>query len=365
MKKNIVLYAGITVITFLIATTTLNAQIVKFNKPVDGITNVILESYGKLVITQGNKNSLTIETNKQTEKNLIFKKEGNTLILQAKSNPWSVCFGLMKNSDVLTYYLTLKTINEIVNSGSGNISVKTDITSTNLQLALNNAGNIDLKNIKASNIKILSSGSGYINAKSINAMKKIQLTLKNAGYINLNTIDASNINISSLGSGYINAKSINIKTNAQLKLKNAGYIDLKNVNSKNVVLFNSGSGYVIIKSMTVNNHAQLSTVDTGSIKINHLNVDSLNSKVTGSGDIKLSGSGKSQITSVSGVGNYISPDFKTETANVDLIGSGNITVNVIKSIIISATGSGNLKVIGKPSVNTIDSSGSGSIKFDN
>jgi len=282
-------------------------ETIKIIRPVKGVMNVVLASFGNLVINQGDENRLIIETTKKIEKILVCKQEGSTLNLEIEKSDCWVCrfIGLFDGSknNYLTYYLTLKNINEIISEGSGNITSRGSITSKDLKLQLKGSGDIDLKIINALNINLISLGSGNFSAKTV-------------------------------------------KVGNQLKYKLEGKGDIKSgvINAQNIELFSTGSG---------------------DIKIDDLITNLLDSKLIGTGDVELYGTAESQYLSASGSGDFSSKKLKTNTAVIKQTGSGDIYLNVKKSISINAVGSGNIKVKGKPSIKSEKISGSGSLKYIN
>jgi len=329
MRKNFSLFTSIVLMVLLIAGTNMvAAETIKINKSVNGISNIVLESYGDLIITQGTENALTIETTEKNVDNLICNKEGRTLTLKTKGNNsgGSSFFGLFSSSDndKLKYFLTLKTINEIASDGSGSITVKTNLTSKNLKLKLAGSGGIDLKNVNATSIDLHCSGSGDFSSGVIAINEQAKLKLEGSGDVELDGISASNIDVDSSGSGEFNADS-----------------------------------------MKIDNHTSITLTGSGDIEVEKLKTNSLDSELSSSANIELSGIAKLQESSVTGSGNYSASDLKSQTAKVEMSGSGDMTVNVAKSISIKTNGSGSLKIIGKPSVSSMNSSGSGSVSFVN
>ncbi|MCP4176532.1 MAG: DUF4097 family beta strand repeat protein [bacterium] len=302
------------------------SETIIINRPVEGITNVVLASFGNLVINQGNEDCLKIETTKKIEKILICKKEDSTLTLSLKNNNnWLYrfigSFGNLKKKH-LTYYLTLKNINKIITEGSGDIISENSITTDNLKLRLNGSGNIDLKTIKASHLDSFSLGSGNFSGESLEVGDCLQITIKGRGDIRLKDVNASEIALDSFGSGNFNSESMKIADQGRLKL-----------------------------------------IGSGNIKIGNLIINSLEAEITGTGNVKLSGVANSQGLSVRGSGDYSSKKFKTETANIEQSGSGDIYVNITKSISATCIGSGNLKIKGNPPERSVKISGKGSLKY--
>jgi len=281
MKKIITLFTGLTIITFLVVGTTMNAETVKITRPINGITNITLASYGDLVITQGNKNSLTIETTKKNENNLIFKKEGKTLILKTKNNDNFISnfWGFFDSSNnSLTYNITLKNINEINSKGSGNITSKGNISSKNLTFKLLGSGNVNMVNINASNVNLTCSGSGNVNIESLIVKDNIKIKLAGSSNVKIDSLNTDSLNSSVFGSGNITISSGSANSQHSSVMGSGNY---------------SASGF---KTDTTN----IEITGSGSAAVNTKKTISIS--VAGSGNLNVTGKPKVSSITTSGSG---------------------------------------------------------------
>jgi hypothetical protein len=83
--------------------------------------------------------------------------------------------------------------------------------------------------------------------------------------------------------------------------------------------------------------------------------------ISGSGNFSFAGSCKNMNAKVSGSGDIRAFDLPTEVANVRISGSGNMQLNVSRTLDASISGSGDIVYKGNPSVTT-NISGSGRVR---
>lgn len=87
----------------------------------------------------------------------------------------------------------------------------------------------------------------------------------------------------------------------------------------------------------------------------------LNTALAGSGDINLEGTTNSFTASVAGSGDLRASKLVAENVKVEVAGSGDATVNAVKSLDASVAGSGDIRYIGNPESRNVNIVGSGSI----
>jgi hypothetical protein len=98
---------------------------------------------------------------------------------------------------------------------------------------------------------------------------------------------------------------------------------------------------------------------SGSINLVNLVADSI--KLVNSGLTSLSGNVKSQEIIISGTGEYKAKDLQSNTATVEIDGSGQATLNVINQLNIIINGSGQVSYLGNPNIQQ-QVIGSGTVK---
>lgn len=100
----------------------------------------------------------------------------------------------------LTVYVTVRDLEGIGTSGSGNMFVKSDFGADEFNIGLSGSGNIEMKNINAGNIKIGMSGSGNV---TIDGGSAEEISIGQSGSGNLDALELSgeSVKVSKSGSG--------------------------------------------------------------------------------------------------------------------------------------------------------------------
>jgi hypothetical protein len=127
-------------------------------------------------------------------------------------------------------------------------------------------------------------------------------------------------------------------------------------------IHSSGSSTVVCNSELKANNFELHTSGSGNIKISSLDTGELNMHNSGSSDVDVAGTAKRQILSISGSSKINAFDLKSEESKVNISGSGNVNINVTQSLEARVSGSGDIRYRGNPDIRNIQVSGSGNIK---
>jgi hypothetical protein len=83
--------------------------------------------------------------------------------------------------------------------------------------------------------------------------------------------------------------------------------------------------------------------------------------LSGSGEIRLTGKASDARLGLSGSGSIDGRHLTTDSADIDLSGSGDVSAHAQRSVRVALTGSGNIDIYGGAVVETYDTSGSGEI----
>lgn len=123
----------------------------------------------------------------------------------------------------------------------------------------------------------------------------------------------------------------------------------------------SGIGDVTVHDKLSIKKLDIALGGIGDLKLCNLETDTLNLRITGTGNIKMMGKATHTNVAVTGVGNLESIDFVSKTANCTLTGVGNIRLHVTDTLTSATSGIGNIKYKGTPHV-VNNSSGLSSVK---
>jgi hypothetical protein len=144
--------------------------------------------------------------------------------------------------------------------------------------------------------------------------------------------------------------NLTVKDLNALSLKGSGNITAEPIQSDKMDLSLQGSGNIKLKELNAGD-LSMELDGSGNIDIDQLTTGTIRSSVNGSGDIQLAGTADSQDISFSGSGNYRAGDLESDSVQVDIPGSSDITVWVNKDLKANIDGSGTIRYYGKPTVN--------------
>ena len=91
------------------------------------------------------------------------------------------------------------------------------------------------------------------------------------------------------------------------------------------------------------------------------NAAAIGAFLSGSGEIRLAGKASDARLELSGSGSIDGRHLTTDSADIDLSGSGDVSAHAQSSVRVALSGSGNIDIYGGPVVETYDTSGSGEI----
>ena len=214
MKNNvfIILLVLLILIVFVGCAKRGSGNIIKEQRNVSNFNSIDLSGSSEAFITQGEKESVIVETDENLISDIITVVKNGELTLSLKNWIWPT---------TLKYHVTVKDINKVKLSGSGIIKSNNKLITNDMMFNLSGSGNIDIS-VEADKVQLKLSGSG-----------QIMLT----GKSNLNNILLS-------GSGMINGPDF-ISQKVIIKLSGSGSCLVNAVEELIVDL--SGSGTVKYK----------------------------------------------------------------------------------------------------------------------
>ncbi|MES2931990.1 MAG: head GIN domain-containing protein [Pseudomonadota bacterium] len=106
---------------------------------------------------------------------------------------------------------------------------------------------------------------------------------------------------------------------------------------------------------------ELEAAGSGDLGLKNIKPGKLKIALTGSGNVKATGSGKSLLASIDGSGNIDTVKFLAQAVDARIVGSGDIRVHADQTLNASISGAGNIEFEGKAKV-TQSITGAGSIE---
>ncbi|MGK6352132.1 head GIN domain-containing protein [Parapedobacter sp. DT-150] len=122
----------------------------------------------------------------------------------------------------------------------------------------------------------------------------------------------------------------------------------------------SGSGHITISGTVSGKELSASVSGSGRISFSAA-VDAVNAAISGSGHIVANGKASESNVSLSGSGRFEGAELNSQTANLNVSGSGNISIHVTEQLDAAISGSGNINYSGEAHTN-VRTSGSGKLR---
>lgn len=191
-----------------------SGNIINQSQNVSGFNQVSVDGSGTLIITQGNKESLTIEAEDNVLPNIKTSVTNN--VLNIKHSNYNVV-----PTKPVKYYLTVKDLNSITYLGGGKIQ-SNGLKTNSLTININGAAEGNLANLNVNTLKIIISGAGKL----------------------LMSGNANNQDISITGAGEYNAGNLTSKIGT-ININGAGKGTVKVSSSLNAVINGAGQIYYI------------------------------------------------------------------------------------------------------------------------
>ncbi len=143
-----------------------SGNVVEEVRPVEGFSRVDFAAYGKLVITQGDAESLIVETDDNLLQYIKTEVVGDTLEIKIDESAFSFRDGdaqVMKPTGTLNYTLTVDDLSSIEVSGAGLVEVES-LDADSLSVLLSGAGNISFGALSANDLDVTLTGAGSFEA---------------------------------------------------------------------------------------------------------------------------------------------------------------------------------------------------------
>lgn len=226
---------------------------------------------GKLYLRQGSPQKVEIEANEESLTKIKTNVEGDKLIIETESK-WT---NWGNDDGNITVYITVKDINAVSVSGSGELTAETKIVADELDLKVSGSGSLTAELQVSGELRADVSGSGGMELKG--SCSKYSSNVSGSGKVTIQTA-SEEVSFSVSGSGKINASGTAKKVKANV----------------------SGSGRVLAANLEAE-RCEVGISGSGGVEINVK--DELNANISGSGSVGYKGNPSKVNSHASGSGN--------------------------------------------------------------
>ncbi len=241
---------------------------------VDTFTKISFRVPGKLYLRQGSPQKVEIEGKKDVLEELEVKVDGSRLIIGAE-NKWDWRW---KDDDRINVYITVKDIEGLSVSGSGDIIGETRITAKDLALNVSGSGNLKIEADASGHMEADVSGSGDLHVKG--KCRDFDSDVSGSGKVNLDLAISEEAKFGISGSGKIEARGS--ASTVRASLSGSGKVLAADLETNSCNIRISGSGDVQIN---VKNEIEANISGSGSVSYRG-NPSRVNSHSSGSGSVR-------------------------------------------------------------------------------
>ena len=201
-------------------------------RDVQGFSSVALRDFGRLVITQGEEESLTIEAEGDLLKKIVARVSDGQLILKVEAgwldkvgHAWTAAL----TGKPITYTLVAKELEGLEVLGGALVEM-TDVTTEKLSLVLSGAGSIRLRSFEAERLEVDLRGTGKVEIDG--RVREQKVTLSGAGAYLASKLDCADASVSLTGAGNATVRVADTLDVVHTGLGKVGYFGSPAVTSK-------------------------------------------------------------------------------------------------------------------------------------
>lgn len=171
-----------------------SGNVIRWEETFTTINSITLKSIGTVFVTAGSPQKIEIEIDDN------FVEDVN---LDVSNKKLAISTNRTIGPTVFNIYITIADISELINKGSGKISVQNNFSQgSTLWLNASGSGKIEIAGMNVSDCQAYNSGSGQIIANS-GTVSIGEFYLESSGNINLSNVVISEVEATNSGSGKI------------------------------------------------------------------------------------------------------------------------------------------------------------------
>jgi hypothetical protein len=174
--------------------------IITEERDVSGFTGIDMSTFGKVVITQGEDESLTIKGSDNVVPLVKTTVRGGVLAIELDKNINPL--GVNNAEEVLSFTITVKDLSSLTISGLAEVEMGSLSTST-LTLDMSGAGHVQLSGLAAEDVDITMSGLGGVEVAG--EASNATINISGAGEVNAGDLkcQTADVDISGLGTATV------------------------------------------------------------------------------------------------------------------------------------------------------------------
>jgi hypothetical protein len=248
-----------------------SGRVIEETYQVSGFTGVELATVGNLRIEVGEKEELRIEAEDNLIEYFEIGVDGGKLKIGNRTGV------SLRPTRPVNFYLTVKELDTIVISGSGNVDAP-NLAAERLSVVLSGSGNMEMDELDADRVEMRITGSGDLDIAASEAGAQA-VTLTGSGDVAIGDLVADKIEIKITGSGSIDILGGEVEEQ-RVTLTGSGDYQARHLASDEAHVRVTGSGGAAVEVKE-----RLETTILGSGDVHYAGGATVTQSVTGSGDV--------------------------------------------------------------------------------
>jgi hypothetical protein len=249
-----------------------SGEVAEETRSLGSFSGVSLTNFGDLYIELGNKEEIRIVAEDNLIEYFETEIEGNILKIKTRDNTNIV------STEPVKFYLTVKEIESIRNTGSGDIFTP-DFEINKFELSVTGSGNVKMEDLESNTLKVDVTGSGDVSMGDL-MIEECDGTLTGSGKLTIDSLEGETVDVTVTGSGDMAVGSGSVESQ-NILLNGSGKYEADHLESQRVTVKITGSG-----SASVDVREALDATLTGSGDLLYRGKPSMDVNASGSGDVK-------------------------------------------------------------------------------
>jgi len=220
----------------IFSSVTVLAQVSTQERKVSSFSGIHQTTSADVYITKGSTKIVKVKADSDKINEIITEVEDGVLIIKTKKG--------LRYIKTLEVYITMPSLDQLKNSGSGDISIEGTMPGKNVLFTINGSGDIDAE-LAADNLQLKISGSGDVKLSGVRG--KMAIRISGSGDVYGEDLKLSDCQLESYGSGDVKLKG----KAAKLSTKQSGSGDFNGYGLTAVETYakSNGSGDVVVQAV--------------------------------------------------------------------------------------------------------------------
>jgi len=180
-------------------TITPSGVIITEEREIGDFSGIDMRAFGKIILSQGERESLTIEGSDNIVDVIQTSVRGGTLVIQTKEN---LNITNLSEDYIMTFTIVVKDLDSLTISGAADIEMDS-LSTSKLDITMSGAGQLKLDDLMADSLNITLSGVGNVDVSG--GVTTAQIDIPGAGNVAAADLEiqTADVNISGFGSATV------------------------------------------------------------------------------------------------------------------------------------------------------------------